>query len=163
MIDALDLVTLFIAIFHTVRRLDVAKRSPADYPNAPLARFQEWQTAALRALGTVRGVCFTYIAVDLGIKITGLLVAPPLLTWTVATILRAAVVVLLAIGLLVGFLQVRAAGKLRMALEGGSDLGGLENAGASGVEEANPGQAAECAVEAPAAEEDQGTAHRSPK
>jgi hypothetical protein len=68
LIDALDLVALLLAVYHTVARLDVAKRAAADFPGVAAGDFSRWQRDELAALKTVLVACFGYIVADLGFK-----------------------------------------------------------------------------------------------
>jgi hypothetical protein len=114
-IDFINLVALFLAIWHTVRRLDVAQHDAVAYPHVDAAEFSRWRTAALRAHGIVIWACFGYIAADLAFKLFAL----PTLAQTneVATrAVGASLCGILMIGIAVGIYRVRNAERLRRHL-----------------------------------------------
>ena len=67
-IDFVNLVALFLAVWHTVRRLDAARQGPERHPELDAVEVARWQAAALRAHATVIWTCFAYIALDLAFK-----------------------------------------------------------------------------------------------
>ena len=52
--DVLDLLAVIVAVWHTVRKLDVMKRRPEDYPHVAREDFLGWQSSerAAYALGS---------------------------------------------------------------------------------------------------------------
>lgn len=59
-----DIVTLIVGVFLTVRKLDVKRREAKDYPDVPVAAFEEWKAAALRAYNLGSFACFGRLFLD---------------------------------------------------------------------------------------------------
>lgn len=114
-IDVLNLVALFLAIWHSIRRLDAAKLAAEDFPSVDGQAFAHWRGEALRAHAIVLWSCFGYILVDLVWKA---LAWPPgsrfdlgLTVWIGRGLFLPA-----AVGAAIGLIRVRRAEVLRISL-----------------------------------------------
>jgi hypothetical protein len=114
-IDFVNLIALFLAVWHTVRRLDAAKHQADHYPSVEAGHFQHWRVQALRAHGIVVWVCFGYIVLDLAFKA---FVLPGLLHEHVVVVraVGAGLFVSWAVGVAVGIHRVRDAERMRDSL-----------------------------------------------
>jgi hypothetical protein len=60
----LDVVAVIIGILYTIRKLDVRRREPEQFPHVPAADFERWRSleAGAYSLGSV--ACFAKILLD---------------------------------------------------------------------------------------------------
>jgi hypothetical protein len=109
-IEVYDVLALVFGIWLNIRKLDVRKLQPEDYPKVPPAEFRRWQDRAASAYSLGSLVCFLKLALDYALKLGGPRVGIP---WAVIRI--AGLSLFLGwVGTLI-FVWVRAfqAGKLR--------------------------------------------------
>src|SRR5262245_14547427 len=63
-IDVLDLLAVIAAVWHTVRKLDVMKRRPEDYPHVAVADFTAWRESERAAYALGSWASFLKLALD---------------------------------------------------------------------------------------------------
>lgn len=114
-IDFVNLVALFLAVWHTVRRLDAARHGPERHPAIDSAEVGRWQSAALRAHAIVIWTCFAYIALDLAFKALAL---PDLarINLGAARAVGASLFAIWLVGVAIGIYRVRNAERWREQL-----------------------------------------------
>lgn len=114
MIDALDVLSVLLGVFFTVRKLDVTRRRPEDYASVPAVDFGRWRFLRARAYSVGIWVSFLRIVADFAFvhwsTTTGL-------SWDSMRVGGASIDALWAVGLAVALYRGRAARKL------GTDLG----------------------------------------
>ncbi len=116
----INLIALFLGVWHSVRRLDVARHEAETYPQVEPAAFAQWRARALRAHGILVWACFAYILVDLAFR----WFAVPSLAQTnelAVRIVGGGLTVVWAVATGVGMYRVRVAEALRGRL--GIELG----------------------------------------
>lgn len=62
--DVLDLLAVIIAVWHTVRKLDVMKRRPEDYPHVAREDFLGWQASERAAYAFGSWASFLKLLLD---------------------------------------------------------------------------------------------------
>ena len=72
--DVLDLLAVIVAVWHTVRKLDVMKRRPEDYPHVAREDFLAWQSSERAAYAMGSWASFLKLVLDPAL----LLLAPKL-------------------------------------------------------------------------------------
>lgn len=60
----LDIIAVILGILYTVRKLDVRKREPEDYPHVPRADFERWRDLEGGAYSIASVACFLKILLD---------------------------------------------------------------------------------------------------
>lgn len=69
LIDPISAIALILGIIFTIRRLDVARRVPADHPGVPEAAFRTWQPLQLSAYRWLSVGPLAFVAFDLAFKL----------------------------------------------------------------------------------------------
>jgi len=72
--DVLDLLAVIVAVWHTMRKLDVMKRRPEDYPHVAREDFLAWQASERAAYAMGSWASFLKLVLDPAL----LLLAPKL-------------------------------------------------------------------------------------
>src|SRR5438132_13049989 len=62
----LDIIAVILGILYSVRKLDVRKREPEDYPHVPRAEFERWRNMEGGAYSLASIACFLKILLDYG-------------------------------------------------------------------------------------------------
>lgn len=62
--DVLDLLAVIAAVWHTVRKLDVMKRRPEDYPHVSTDDFMAWRESERAAYALGSWASFLKLALD---------------------------------------------------------------------------------------------------
>ena len=62
--DVLDLLAVIAAVWHTVRKLDVMKRRPEDYPQVPAGDFTAWRESERSAYALGSWASFLKLVLD---------------------------------------------------------------------------------------------------
>lgn len=114
---ALYIVALILGILFTIRKLDVAKRQPEDFPNVDRAAFERWKRLEGSAYGLGSFACFLEIGLDIGL---GMLAKRGALDWSIVRATGATLFLLWVIALIVA--GVRASRGRRLREELGIDL-----------------------------------------
>ncbi|HMJ11844.1 MAG TPA: hypothetical protein VK524_10550 [Polyangiaceae bacterium] len=60
----LDIIAVIIGVLYTVRKLDVRKREPEQFPHVPAAEFERWRSRETGAYSLMSTACFLKVFVD---------------------------------------------------------------------------------------------------
>jgi hypothetical protein len=108
--DPIDVIALVLGIWMTVRKLDVRRREPEQYPEIARDGFERWKTLASSAYTFGSTACFAKLCADFALRIFGPRAGLP---WPVIRALGLALFVGWIAALVVTWVRARRAGRLQ--------------------------------------------------
>jgi hypothetical protein len=66
-LDFFGLLAVVLGIIYTIRKLDVRRREPGEFPSVPLAEFERWKKKELFCYNLASGACFLKVVADVAL------------------------------------------------------------------------------------------------
>jgi hypothetical protein len=114
-LDFFGLLAVILGIIYTIRKLDVRRREPGEFPQVLRADFERWQKKELFCYNLASVACFLKVLIDIALQFQHVI------PWNTVRILGATTFIAWAGALVASLLLGSAARKLRAEL--GIDLG----------------------------------------